>query len=307
MIILFVIAMKVEFLFLLNKFEDVSEKKLGIYTYYEFKSKDKTIYILHSNIGDINTSISLSKFLSIVKPDIIINAGTSGAHDKKLNVGDIVLAKEAVNINCMETVFKDLNEGSKALDWKMVTFLDDEENLEGDYKVNYGDNELIEKIKNIGNDLDLTIYEGRVASGDIWNKEKDRINLLNEKYFTLCEEMELFSVYTICKQENIPCIGIKIISNNEMNGQSYDKNISEKLDEFLYNIIIELDKSKTLLIVLIVVGSIVLIGIIVIILYIYFRKKRKRGNKVEEITRLHNLKDNNQKLLLDSQENSSPA
>ena len=86
----------------------------------------------------------------------------------------------------------------------------------------------------------MKIYEGRIASGDIWNKEKDRINFLHDKYNTSCEEMEIYSVYTISKQEKIPCLGIKIISNNEMNGQGYDISVSEKLGEFLYKIMIDL-------------------------------------------------------------------
>ena len=52
--------------------------------------------------------------------------------------------------------------------------------------------------------------------------------------------MEIYSVYTICEQENIPCIGIKIISNNEVNNQKYDESVVEKLDEFLYRIILDL-------------------------------------------------------------------
>ena len=84
----------------------------------------------------------------------------------------------------------------------------------------------------------IEVREGRVASGDIWNKEKDRIKYFNEKYSTLCEEMELYSIYKICEQEKIPCIGIKIISNNEMNGQEYDKTVADYLDDFLYKIII---------------------------------------------------------------------
>ena len=76
-----------------------------------------------------------------------------------------------------------------------------------------------------------------MSSGDIWNKEEDRIKLFNDKYSTLCEEMELYSVYKICDQEKIPCIGIKIISNNAMNGQKYDITVTKTLDEFLYTII----------------------------------------------------------------------
>ena len=240
--ILFVIAMKIEFNYLLTKFSNISEYKLGEYIYYQIELKNKTIYLLHSGIGEISTSISLTKFLNKIKPDIIINAGTSGAHDKKLNVGDIVLATEVINVNSIETMFKEENEESNSLNWQIKTFIEDgvTKNFEGEYKVYYGDKNLISKLKDIGNKEGMTMYEGRVASGDIWNKEKVRIKHLNEKYLTLFEEMEICSVYIICQQENIPCAGIKIISNNEMNGQKYDRNITEKLDEFLYKIILDL-------------------------------------------------------------------
>jgi adenosylhomocysteine nucleosidase len=240
--ILFVIAMKIEFNYLLTKFSNISEYKLGEYIYYQIELKNKTIYLLHSGIGEISTSISLTKFLNKIKPDIIINAGTSGAHDKKLNVGDIVLATEVINVNSIETMFKEESEESNSLNWQIKTFIEDgvTKNFEGEYKVYYGDKNLISKLKDIGNKEGMTMYEGRVASGDIWNKEKVRIKHLNEKYLTLCEEMEICSVYIICQQENIPCAGIKIISNNEMNGQKYDRNITEKLDEFLYKIILDL-------------------------------------------------------------------
>ena len=240
--ILFVIAMKIEFNHLLSKFKDISETKLGQYTIYTINYKEKIIYILYSGVGIINTAISLTKFLNKIKPDIIINAGTSGGHDKSLNVGDIVLAKEVININSIKTKFKETNEGSDSLIWEIKTFLENEskKDFEGDYKIYYGDKELISKIKEIGNNFGIKIFEGRIASGDIWNKEKDRINFLNKKYLTSCEEMEIYSVYTICEQENIPCIGIKIISNNEINNQKYDESVVEKLDEFLYRIILDL-------------------------------------------------------------------
>ena len=243
MIILFVIAMKVELLYLLDKLKH-HKIELGDYTYYIAKHQDKTIYILHSGIGLINTSISLTKFLNKIKlkPDLIINAGTAGAHHENLNVGDIVLAKEVININSIETVFKKENEGSNSLEWKLNTFLEDEleKNLENNVKVYYGDESLLKKIKDIGIDSKVEIYDGRVGSGDIWNKEIDRIKYFNDKYSTLCEEMEIYSVYTICEQENIPCAGIKIISNNGISGKSYDTSVTEKLDKFLYKIILEL-------------------------------------------------------------------
>ena len=242
MSILIVMAMTIELNHLLKNFPDISEHKLGEYTYYQTKSKNKTIYLLLTKVGIINTSISLTKFLNIIKPDIIINAGTAGSHDKKYNVGDIILAKQVIYMNSVETLYKEENEGSNSLTWKLITFTEDNtKDYIGDVKLYYADEKLLSSIKSIGEKNKMTMYEGRIASGDIWNKEKDRINFLHDKYLTSCEEMEIYSVYTICHQEKIPCMGIKIISNNEMNGQSYDLRVTKKLDEFLYKIILELE------------------------------------------------------------------
>ena len=64
-----------------------------------------------------------------------------------------------------------------------------------DINIPQDDKNLLEKIKNIGNKYGINIYEGRIGSGDVWNKEKDRIKFFNEKYETSCEEMEIYSIY----------------------------------------------------------------------------------------------------------------
>ena len=240
--ILFVIAMNVELIYLIEKFQNITENKIGAYTYYQSQIKDKTIYILKTDIGLINTAIALTKFLNKIKPDLIINAGTAGALDAKYNVGDIILAKEVININSLDTVYKDRNEGSNSLEWKLKTFVenDDPPDFIDGIKIYYGNKELLNKIKRFGEYLGLKIYEGRIGSGDVWNKEKDRVLYFSRNYTTACEEMEIYSIYQICDQEKIPCIGIKIFSDNIMSGQEFDTRVSEPLDLFLYHIFLNL-------------------------------------------------------------------
>ena len=122
--------------------------------------------------------------------------------------------------------------------------MEDEEikNFEGDIKVCYGEVKLIEKIKNILIKNKIKFVVGRAASGDIWNKEKDRIKYFNENYSTLCEEMEIYSIFKICEQEKIPSVGIKIISNNEINRQEYNTSVMKTLGEIIYTIILNLEE-----------------------------------------------------------------
>ena len=176
--ILFVFAMISELSFLLNKFPERTSEKIGEYTLYKMKHQKNNIYILHSKIGSLDTAISLTRVLNKIKPDFIINAGTAGSHDANLNVGDIIIAKEVININQIKTKYKKLNEGSNSLDWELNTFEEGEDNDK--LKIYYGEEKLIKLIRIISFTNKIGVKEGRVASGDIWNREIDRIKFFNK-------------------------------------------------------------------------------------------------------------------------------
>ena len=100
--------------------------------------------------------------------------------------------------------------------------------------------ELLNKVRRFGEYLWLKIYEGRIGSGDVWNKEKDRVLYFSEKYKGTWEEIEIYSIYQICGQEKIPCVWIKIFSDSAMSGQEFDTSVTEQLDMFLYQIVLNL-------------------------------------------------------------------
>ncbi len=50
--------------------------------------------------------------------------------------------------------------------------------------------------------------------------------------------MESIGVYTVCSKFNIPCVGIRIISNNELLNEMLDKSKATKLQELLFNLIL---------------------------------------------------------------------
>jgi adenosylhomocysteine nucleosidase len=81
------------------------------------------------------------------------------------------------------------------------------------------------------------VHVGTLGSGDVWDKETDRILMLNKKYGTLCEDMESIGIYTVSNMFNIPVIGIRIVSNNEILEEEYDRSIGRKSQEFTYEFI----------------------------------------------------------------------
>lgn len=79
----------------------------------------------------------------------------------------------------------------------------------------------------------------QLAVGDVWNQEADKILMLHQKYGTLCEEAEGIAVYTVANDFGIPVLGIRVISNNEILEEPYDRNTGLKSQEFTYELILQ--------------------------------------------------------------------
>lgn len=60
---------------------------------------------------------------------------------------------------------------------------------------------------------------------------------LNKKYRIICEDMESISIYKIANMYNIPVISVKIISNNEILNEKYDRNTGIEVQKFTEDII----------------------------------------------------------------------
>lgn len=229
--ILIIAAMAhVELNYLLEKLEDKKEEQEEICTCYTGKMKGLEVIICNSKIGIINATAATVLSIEKYHPDIIINEGCAGGCAKNLNVGDLVIGQESINITSTKSKFRDIGEGSNLEDWDLVSFISGEKDRLMPQSAN---KELVDYIKKIDFKYTLgKVHYGTIGSGDIWNDECDRILYLNKKYGILCEEMESIAIYTIANIYKIPVVGIKVISDNSILRQAYDKNICLKAQEF---------------------------------------------------------------------------
>ena len=74
-------------------------------------------------------------------------------------------------------------------------------------------------------------YTGILGSGDVFNREYDRIMWLQNQFHNLSEDMESIGTYCVCNQFQVPCIGIRIISNNELTNEKLDKEQAIRLQK----------------------------------------------------------------------------
>ena len=228
--ILIQVAMEIECQEILKYLNNLEKIEICKFIFYKGTINDNEIIISLSKVGLIHTSSSLTIAIQKFNPRCIINTGIAGATDEKLHIGDIVIADKIININSYRTSNLKKGEGSNPNTWELLTFLSGETDRLIEEKAS---DDLIELAKGINNNEYGKIYVGTIGSGDVWNREIDRILYLNKNYNILCEDMESIATYTIANSLNIPIISIKMISDNSLTGEEYNREIGKNLEKYI--------------------------------------------------------------------------
>lgn len=233
-------AMEVECQEILKKLEHKKEIELQGYHFYEGTIENYPIIVSLSKVGLIHASASLSLAINKYHPITIINLGIAGATSKKIHTKDIVIGESCLNINSYRTPNLKENEGTNPNNWELLTFLSGEEDRLIEQPATP---KLIELTKEIPSQGHGTIYYGKIGSGDAWNREIDRILFLNKKFHILCEDMESIATYTIANNLNIPVISLKIISDNALIGEEYNREVGKDIQIYTLKYLTKLIQS----------------------------------------------------------------
>lgn len=235
-------AMEEETSILISALQNPKEITLGVWSYVVGTIDDYPVVISRTRIGMTNAAASTVLAVEHFKPIAIINQGTAGGHDPELHKGDLVLAKEVLNISAFETEFKKEGEGIDPITWSFRGLeVLDKHTSNWIFRKNFKCND---ELFNIATSLKSTFREGKViegiiGSGDIWNKEIDRILWHNKTIKTSAEEMEAASVAQIADNYNIPFLCIRILSNNEIHHEDFDPSTGGACQEYTLDVVKE--------------------------------------------------------------------
>ena len=234
--ILITASMEKEYNKILDLMNNVKEETFLDYRIFRGEINKYPVILLETKIGLVNSAISTTHVVEKYLPCIIVNEGTAGSHEYNYHRFDIVIGNSVVNINSIKTNVAQLGRGVNPLSWEIKEF------LEGVTETIYyeSDELLLELAESLSDKYRYgKTYVGKIGSGDIWNREIDRIKWLNKTLKTSCEEMEAVSIYKIAQKFKIPVISLKIISNNELYGEKYDDTTVGAIQEFTIDYIKE--------------------------------------------------------------------
>lgn len=239
--ILIIGAMKKELIDLIDKLENKKYTKLSIFDVYEGFLFGYPIVIAKSGVGLVRASSLTSLILEKYNPSFIINIGIAGGVTKNHHKKDIVIAEEVFNINSYMTPYKEVGEGSDSILWDYKQFTDGGEDVKRVYKT---DKKLLELI--CGLEIEYTegkVFTGIVGSGDVWNREKDRLNYFDDVHNVACEDMEAVAIYEIAENYCVPCLSIKIMSDNELLGEDYEPIVATYCQKYVEKLVEKLVKN----------------------------------------------------------------
>ena len=218
-------AMDIEVQKLLEKLEKQEKNVILDYEFYTGKIKNCNVVVSKTQIGTINATIATTIGIEKFKPHMVINQGIAGAHRESIHTGDIIIGEKCCNINAYSMPSKNKGEGSNPFEW--------EPNKRAK-EIKSANSELVQKFQKFFKEQYAgKVYTGIIGSGDVFSREIDRIDWISNNFGNLCEDMASIGVYSVCNKFNVPCIGIRIISNNEITREALDKNQAIILQELL--------------------------------------------------------------------------
>ena len=214
-----------------GQLENCRAETLAGFRFWQGRYAGVDLVVSRTEVGMVSAAAATVLGIERFAPALVLNQGTAGAHRSDLHVGDIVVGRTCVDIHSILMPKHGAGEGMEPASWTLWDFDADTPPvvLEGDALWT----ERFETAPYAGG----RVVSGRLGAGDVFNREHDRILWLRAQAGEDCEDMESLAAYRVCRRFGIPCLGLRIISNNELTGEAYRREVGEDLQEFVLSVL----------------------------------------------------------------------
>lgn len=183
------------------------EKKAKM-EFYEGTLNDTAVVIVRSGIGKVNAALCTQILVDLFGVTHIINTGVAGSLNAKLDIGDILISKEALHHDMDVTIF-----GYRLGEVPQMGLRE----FPADERLAKLAKEACEKVN-----PDIHAILGRVVSGDQFISGNEIKEKLIREFQGDCAEMEGASIAHGAYLNNIPFVIIRAISDKADNSAEMD-------------------------------------------------------------------------------------
>lgn len=192
-------AMELEVAQLKSKMQEKRVIERAGMKFHEGVLNGKEVVIVQCGIGKVNAGICVQILADVFQVDAVINTGVAGSLRSEINIGDIVVSSDSCE---HDMDVRGLGYEPGIIPQMETSFFP-------------ADRTLVDAAKAVCAEVnsDITVYEGRVVSGDQFISDsivKDRLTATFDGY---CAEMEGAAVAHAAFLNKIPYVVIRAISD----------------------------------------------------------------------------------------------
>ncbi|MBQ8317283.1 MAG: 5'-methylthioadenosine/adenosylhomocysteine nucleosidase [Lachnospiraceae bacterium] len=176
--------------------------------FYKGKISGKDVVVVRSGIGKVNAGICTQILVDCYGVEAVINTGIAGSLNAAIDIGDVVLATDALQHDMDATGFG--YEPGVIPRMEVSTFVADE-------RLRTLAKECCQRVN-----PDIKVFEGRVVSGDQFISDKNIKNRITSQFAGYCTEMEGAAIAQAAYLNNIPFLIIRAISDKADDSATVD-------------------------------------------------------------------------------------
>lgn len=192
-------AMDVEIATILENMDlNKTSNKAGM-TFHEGKINSIDVVVVKCGIGKVSAAMCVQILTDLFDITHILNTGVAGSLNNQIDIGDIVIGKTCV--------YHDVDATNFGYELGEVPSLGHKD-FASDENLSLAAKNAIEKTS-----PEISVYYGRIASGDAFIHTEEKKNWIKENFQADCCEMESTSIAQACSLNNIPFVILRAISD----------------------------------------------------------------------------------------------
>jgi len=201
-------AMDEEIAKIKEQMENVKVMSRASMEFFEGTVNGQPVVVVRSGIGKVNAAMCTQILADVYHVDAIINTGIAGSLNADINIGDIVLSTD--------TLEHDMDAVAFGYPLGQIPRMDTL-SFKADAKLRKAAKSVCEQVN-----PDVTVFEGRVVSGDQFISDKEKKQWLVDNFAGYCTEMEGAAIAHAAYLNGIPFLIIRAISDKADDSASVD-------------------------------------------------------------------------------------
>ncbi len=178
---------------------EVQIKKKANMEFFSGKLGGKDVVVVRSGIGKVNAAVCTQILIDEFHVEAVINTGIAGSLKAEINIGDMVLSTDALQHDMDATAF--------GYDYGIIPRMEISV-FPADAGILEAACETCRKVN-----PDISVFTGRIVSGDQFVGDKSRKNWIAERFAGFCTEMEGAAIAQTAYLNEIPFLIVRAISD----------------------------------------------------------------------------------------------